>query len=112
MDWGDLTHVLKWLLGGWLLLVMGLILFNMITGRIILIGILRLEKTAPFGFDRLQLLAVTLFFAAGYAVAALVKGGDSLPSISTPLLLILIGSHGTYLAVKLASLRGGPGRGS
>lgn len=107
-----LAYIMTVLMGGWLFLVMGLILFRMLSGGIIMTGLLKLEPRAPFGLDRLQLLAVTLLFAAGYIVAALYRGpGDSLPDIPTPLLLVLIGSHGTYLAVKATTIGRIIGRG-
>jgi hypothetical protein len=107
-----LAQIMTWLLAVWLFLVMGFILLRMLSGHIILSGLLRLEPRAPFGFDRLQLVAVTLFFAGGYVVASLYRGpGDSLPDIPTPLLLILIGSNGTYLAVKATTIGRIIGRG-
>jgi hypothetical protein len=107
-----LADVVTWLLAGWLFLVMAFILYQMLSGGIVLTGLLKLERRAPFGLDRLQLLAVTLFFAAGYVVASLYRGpGDKLPDIPTPLMLILIGSNGTYLAVKTATFGRFIGRG-
>ncbi|HEX8623576.1 MAG TPA: hypothetical protein VF782_00715 [Allosphingosinicella sp.] len=107
-----LAEIMMWLLAAWLFLIMAFILFRMVSGHIILTGLLKLEPRAPFGFDRLQLVAVTLFFAVGYIVAALYRGpGDTLPDIPTPLLLVLIGSHGTYLAVKATTIGRIIGRG-
>ena len=107
------ADIMAWLLGGWLFALIGLVLFRMLTGDILLTGLLKLESRAPFGFDRLQLMAVTLFFAGGYVVASLYRGpGESLPDIPTPLLLVLIGSNGTYLAVKTATIGRATGRGS
>ena len=104
----ELAEISKWLLGGWLFLLFGLTLIRMLSGGIIVAGMLRTRKHAPFGFGRLQLLAVTLLFAAGYTIAALNKGpGDAMPEVPAPLLLILIGSNGTYLATKIAALRSG-----
>jgi hypothetical protein len=108
-----LADIMTWLLAGWLFVLVGVILARMLSGGILLTGLLRLEARAPFGLDRLQLVAVTLLFAAGYVVASLYRGpGDKLPDIPTPLLLVLIGSNGTYIAVKSATLMGGSGRGS
>lgn len=107
-----LAQIMTWLLAAWLFLVMGFILLRMLSGHIILTGLLKLEPRAPFGFDRLQLLAVTLLFAVGYVVAALYRGSaDKLPDIPAPLLLVLIGSHGTYLAVKATTIGRIIGRG-
>ncbi|TMJ16206.1 MAG: hypothetical protein E6G94_04830 [Alphaproteobacteria bacterium] len=106
-----LGSIIAWLIGGWLLLVMGLVVLRMIGGSISLTGLLKLEARAPFGFDRIQLVFVTLFFAGGYLVAALARGpGDNLPDIPAPLLLILLGSHGAYLGVKYTALRARMGR--
>jgi hypothetical protein len=106
-----LVEVITWLIGGWLFAVMGLVVLRILSGSIQTSGLLKLERAAPFGFDRLQLLAVTLFFGGGYVVASLYRGpGDSLPNIPTPLLLVLIGSNGAYLGVKYAALgRGAKG---
>jgi len=112
MDWGDFAFYLKLALGGWLFFLMAFVVLRILTGRIILTGLLRMETHAPFGFDRLQLVFVTLFLAAGYVVAAIAQNsGKSLPNIPTPLLLILIGSNATYLAVKYSALLGSEGRG-
>jgi hypothetical protein len=106
------ADVTTWLLCGWLFAVMALILFRMLSGSIVLTGLMSLAPRAPFGLDRLQLVAVTLFFAAGYVVASLYRGaGDKMPDIPAPLLLILIGSNGTYLAVKTAKFGRLIGRG-
>ena len=53
-----------------------------------------------------------MLFAAGYLIAALARDPDlGLPRIPTPLLLVLIGSNGTYLAVKYNALMNVTGRG-
>ena len=111
MVWGDFAEFLKWLLAAWMLAIAGIILVRMLSGQIILAGLLRLERNAPFGLDRLQLVAVTLLFAGGYVLAALTAEGSDLPEIPAPLLLVLIGSHGTYLTVKYTALRGVAQRG-
>jgi hypothetical protein len=104
MSWGDLKYA-EWAMQAWLALIFGFILVQMATGRIILVGLLRLEPKAPFGMERLQLVAVTLLFAVGYAIFALNPDQlTSLPDIPTPLLLVLIGSNGTYLAVKYTKM--------
>jgi len=112
MDWGDLTLFSKWLFGGWLFLLMGFILIRMASGHIILTGLMSKEKRAPYGLDRLQLVFVTLLFAAGYCIVALTRApGDNLPDIPAPLMLVLIGSNGTYLAVKYNALMGARAKG-
>lgn len=85
----------------------GATLFGMMTGSIMVTGLLRPHPGAPVSLDRLQLVAVTALFAGGYLVAALGKApGEPLPGIPAPLLLVLIGSHGAYLSVKYASVLG------
>ena len=107
------STVALWAVVASLMLTAGAVLLRMATGHIHLQGLLRPRPGAPFSFDRLQLVAVTLMFAGGYLVAALSKGpGDRLPGISPALLLILIGSHGTYLSAKVAVLRSAAQRGS
>lgn len=101
----------QWSIGAWLALIFLLILARMATGSITLIGLLRMDRKSPFGLERLQLVFVTLAFAAGYALAALTQdSGKALPGIPTPLLLVLVGSQGTYLAVKASALFGGGAR--
>jgi hypothetical protein len=109
---GQLATLAQWLIGGWLFAVISLVLFKMLSGGIFVGGLLRLEPRAPFGLDRLQLVAVSLFFAAGYIVASLYRGpGQDMPNVPAPLLLILIGSNGTYLAVKYTALMRASGGG-
>jgi hypothetical protein len=102
MSWG-LFQVIEWLVGGWLALVAAVILFQIFTGRIDIDGMLRDDRTGDLEIHRLQLLVVSLIFAAGYLAAALPHGGANLPDMPNvrPILLFgLIGSHGGYLAAK------------
>jgi hypothetical protein len=111
MSWGNLAQYAEWALEGWLALIVGIVLVQMATGRIILTGLVSVTKEAPYGLDRLQLVFVTLLFAVGYALFALNPDQlVSLPNIPTPLLLVLIGSNGAYLAVKYSATMGGRGR--
>ena len=115
MNLAQLSGYLEVILEGWLALVFVIVLYRMARGQIILAGLLRLEKKAPFGIERLQLVGVTLLFAIGYAIFALdAEQLRTLPDIPTPLLLILIGSNTAYLAVKYtkcSALIGAVGRG-
>jgi len=111
----QLSDYLEMILEGWLFLVFAIVLYRMARGQIIVAGLLRAEKNAPFGLERLQLVGVTLLFAIGYAIFALdAEQLRTLPDIPTPLLLVLIGSNTAYLAVKYAqrsALIGAGGRG-
>ena len=112
MNLASIAIVVQWALAGWMALILAIIVLRIVAGRIILTGLLRTEKDWPFGMDRVQLVFVTLFFAGGYALFALNADQlKTLPNIPTPLLLILIASNGTYLAVKYRALLGGGGRG-
>lgn len=112
MGLATLVASIKWILGLWLAIVGLVLLYRMTSGKMLLTGLLRVTAQAPFGFDRIQLVFVTVAFAAGYAMAALATTpGKAMPNIPTPLLLVLIGSQGTYLAVKFATRTGGAGRG-
>lgn len=102
MSWG-LFQVIEWLVGGWLALVVAVVLFQIFTGRINIDGMLRDDQTGDLEIHRLQLLVVSLMFAAGYVAAALPHGGPRLPDMPDvrPILLFgLVGSHGGYLAAK------------
>jgi hypothetical protein len=107
LTWGMVRYV-EWAVGIWLALTMSVVLFRILTGRIIVAGMLRDDKDADFEIHRLQLLAVSLMFAAGYVAAALPHGGAAMPNmpdIKPVLLFGLIGSHGAYLAGKTAAAR-------
>lgn len=91
----------------WFAAVGSAVLLRMITGAIPLDGMLKHDRRG-FGlqFHRLQLLAVTLFMAAGYLIIALGRGhAQSLPDVSPPFLLAVAGSHLTYLGNKFALSR-------
>ena len=112
MELALVATFVQWALAAWMALVLAIIVYRIAAGRIILAGLLSLRKDWPFGMDRLQLVFVTLFFAGGYALFALnVDQLKTLPDVPTPLLLVLIGSNGTYLAVKYNALLGGGRRG-
>jgi hypothetical protein len=99
---------LGWALRAWLALLAALLAWRMLTGGILVSGLLSRKRSGPAGLDRMQLLFITLFFAAAYAVTAL--AGDyrkALPDVPMPLLLILVGSHTAYLTAKYADVRGG-----
>jgi hypothetical protein len=112
MDLAQVATIVRWMIGSWLAFVFIFVLTLILSGKIILAGLFRTDPKAPFGIDRMQLGFVTLLFAAGYLVASLARGpGEGLPEVPTPILLVLIGSNGAYLAVKYAALIGGPKRG-
>lgn len=101
MNLASLGAYLAWGLEIWLAVIGAILVYRMATGQIVLAGLLRTEPKAPFGFERIQLVFVTLAFAIGYAAFALnFDQLETLPEIPTPLLLVLIGSNGAFLAVK------------
>jgi hypothetical protein len=97
------------LVAGWLTLTIGVVLFRFLTGKIVVAGMLSDDRNTDFEIHRLQLLAVSLMFAAGYVVAALPHGGatslPNMPDIKPVLLLGLAGSHAGYLGGKAAWMR-------
>jgi len=102
MIWDVLAMMIRTALLGWFLILGLLILFRIFSGEIATSGLVRHAGEDGFGFHRLQLVAVTLLFAAGYVVAALRQPpGMGMPDISTPLLAALLGSHAAYLGGKL-----------
>jgi hypothetical protein len=91
----------------WFAVIAGLTLVRMVTGAIPLDGMLK-HKGNGIGleFHRLQLLAMTLMMAAGYLVIALGRGhAQTLPDVSPPFLLAIVGSHMTFLGNKFALSR-------
>lgn len=102
MIWDVVAIMIRTALLGWFLILGLLILFRIFSGEIATSGLVRHAGEDSFGFHRLQLVAVTLLFAAGYVVAALRQPpGMGMPDISTPLLAALLGSHAAYLGGKL-----------
>jgi hypothetical protein len=102
MIWDILATAIRTALLGWFLIVGLLILYQVMTGAIATSGLVRHAGEESFGFHRLQLMGITLLFAAGYVVAALRQPpGLGMPDISTPLLAALLGSHAAYLGGKL-----------
>lgn len=104
MTWG-MVHYVEWFVGGWLMLTIGVILFQVLTGRIVVAGMLSDDGDADLEIHRLQLFVVSMMFAAGYVAVALSHGGadrPDMPEIKPVLLLGLAGSQGAYLSRKIA----------
>lgn len=89
------------LLGGLLLVVV----YQILTGKINLRGMLNDEETGNLSPGRVQLLAATLFGALIYLAQAATSRGQ-LPEIPPALVLALGGSNIVYLGFK-AFLKGG-----
>ncbi len=80
------------------------VLAGMLSGRIVLTGLLGNGDGSGFRFHRLQMMAVTSCFGLGYLIDAMTKApGDAMPNVPTVLLLLLLGSHGVYLGGKAGS---------
>lgn len=109
MTWGQLSALVEYAVAGWFFIIAGFVLVQMLSGKIVMTGMLGHDKYTGFAFHRLQLLVVTVFFAGGYLVQSLTKGGgDALPNVPTALLLAMVGSHGVYLGGKFGTrVRGG-----
>ena len=95
-----LVTVLNWEFG----LLMGalafVVLFQMLTGRINLQGLLwEKDGTTDFSPGRVQFLIFTLIFAFAY-VGKVMHDPLKLPEISQEMLWILGGSNVTYLGLK------------
>jgi hypothetical protein len=102
MLWTLVSAVIRMTILGWLGLFALTIMYQIMAGRIYLGNVISHDREQSFGFHRLQLIGVTLLFAAGYIVTALGQPADQgMPDISTPLLAALLGSHVAYLGGKL-----------
>lgn len=84
----------------------GIVLFQLITGRIITSGLLSdkgKDGVAAFSPARLQLLLFTLgvaFYVLGQVVNSIAAGQPAFPEIDTNVMLILGGSHALFLGAK------------
>lgn len=98
----SIAKIVEFAILAWFALLLANIAWQMTTGQIYLSGMLVHRDGRRLRFHRLQMLAISTIFAAGYAIAALGKGpGTGMPDISTPMLALLIGSHATYLGGKV-----------
>jgi hypothetical protein len=101
MIWQPAAHLIEIAIVAWFLLVLATIGWQLASGRIWITGMLVHRGDGRLRFHRVQMLAVSLLFAAGYVITALGKGpGSAMPDISTPMLALLIGSHLAYLGGK------------
>ena len=77
--------------------------YRMLTGRIVVAGILRDKERGEISPVRVQMLLFTLVGAAAYfslVVEAIANGASALPKAPEMLLLLMGGSQATYLAGK------------
>ncbi len=104
MIWQSTSKAIEVVVILWFVLLLAAVGWQMLTGRILVSGMLKHRSGRAFGFHRLQMAGVSLLFAAGYVIEALGKGpGSGMPDISTPMLALLVGSHATYLGGKALS---------
>ena len=95
------AHVIEVAICACLIAIVAFVMAGMLNGRIILTGLLHSRKGSGFHFHRLQMVAVTSCFAAAYLIAAMAKApGDAMPNVPNVSLVLLLGSHGVYLAGK------------
>ncbi len=85
-----------------LALLLAVVVYQCLVGRIRLAGILRDKTTNTFDPSRLQLLVLTLI-VAGFLMLQLGHSRTELALPSNILLLLYGGSHGTYLVRKYLS---------
>ena len=94
--------LVRYALLGWLTALGLFILHQIVAGRIVTMAMVKSRSGESFSFHRLQMIAVTLLFAAGYVVVAIARDPAlGMPNIPTPLLGALLGSHIAYLGGKL-----------
>lgn len=99
---GIVASFIEYVLLAWFAAVGLFIGYKLFDGTIIMDGLTAERSGESFTFHRLQLIVVTIVFAAGYIIAALGKGpGQGMPDIAPPLLAGLLGSHFTYLGGRL-----------
>ena len=93
------SQAFKWFVVAWLTAMALVIAYRLLTGRIVLDGLLTMDGQR-FSPERLQLLLLTLSAVAVYVGEALAAG--KLPDVPDGLLPILVGSNAVYLGGKIA----------
>ena len=93
----DLTDVITWEVGCFLLAMFGVVAVQLLTGHISTRGLLmKKEGDRSFSPERVQLLLATLAAAYQY-VSQVLKDPTHFPPVSQNLLLLYGGSHAFYL---------------
>jgi hypothetical protein len=101
MTWGNLISGIEYSIAIWFVGVFVAVGWQAIRGEMLLSGLVVHTPGARLSFHRLQNLAVTLVFAAGYLIASLNQvPGDGLPDVPAVLLMPVMGSQGVYLLGK------------
>ncbi len=111
MTWLYAIRLIEYSMMIWFGCIIVAIARRMMRGEMVLSGMLMSERGSGLAFHRLQNLAITLLFAAGYLIRSLSQVPEQgLPDVPAILLAPLMGSQGVYLAGKyLRGARGGRG---
>jgi hypothetical protein len=94
-----LPYMLKTGVGVVLLLMMGLVLYRMTTGRIRMAGLLSDPTSGLITPDRVQMLVFSLIGAVAYLSIGL-RHGAGMPIVDPELLFAYAGSHVVYVSAK------------
>jgi hypothetical protein len=93
------SDALRWFLTIWFSTLAGLIAFRILTGQIVLAGLLTMDGQ-KFSPERLQLLIFTIAGLAAFAASALAQ--HKLPAIPEDLLVVFAASQSVFLGGKIA----------
>jgi hypothetical protein len=100
----SIIDFMRWHVSLFLVLLVLVIAYQMLTGRIRLKGLMRDKTTGQLSPGRVQLFAVTLMGAGGYLVKVLTAHSEaSLPPVPADLLGAVGASSGIYLLGKFHS---------
>jgi hypothetical protein len=98
MIFAGIGTVIQYAISIWFCCILITIFWKMLSGEINTSGLLLSSRTGRLKLHRLQLLVVTLAFAFFYLLSAWQhRGATSLPDIPKVVLLLLLGSQGTFL---------------
>lgn len=93
---------LSWSLTSYLAILAGFLFYGLLSGRIVVDGILEDTLARGLSADRVQLLTVSLSGAGAYSLYALEHvGATRLPDIPGQYLAIVGSSQGLYLVFKI-----------
>jgi len=97
----DPITILRWEGQGFLALLAMILVYRMLTGQIILAGLLRRKNDeAAVSPERVQLLLATLALSAKYLGSVVHNTSGAMPDVSPQWLYVFGASSGVYASVK------------
>jgi hypothetical protein len=103
----DLIAVLRFEMWGFLIALIGLVFYQMVTGKINMRGLLYTKEGGPKEISPARIQALLFSVSGAFYYFFLVLGNPNqkdFPEVPTELLLVLAGSHTIFLGGKLLPL--------